>query len=68
MAQGLAPLDAGVLGATLHARAGIEAAQHFTDICVTPEDVIDAIPQAIRLTENVAREVQLEQAEEPAES
>ena len=68
LAQGLEPLDAGVLGATLHARAGIEAAQHFTDICVTPEDVIDAIPQAIRLTENVAREVQLEQAEEPAES
>ncbi len=68
LAQGLAPLDAGVLGATLHARAGVEAAQAFTDICVTPEDVIDAIPQAVRLTMEVAREARPDQEDESAES
>lgn len=48
LAQGLAPLDAAVLGATLHAEAGRAAAAKLTDICVTPEDVIEAIPQAVR--------------------
>lgn len=45
LAQGLCPLDAGVLGATLHARAGVAAERDFTSISVTPEDVIDALPQ-----------------------
>ena len=48
LAQGLAPLDAAVLGATLHAEAGRAAAERLSDVCVTPEDVIDAIPQAVR--------------------
>ena len=50
LAQGTDPLDACVLGATLHARAGVAAAMKFTDICVTPEDVIDEIPTAVRQT------------------
>ncbi len=48
MAQGLASFDAAVLGATLHARAGCEAAERFTSIGVVAEDVLDAIPSAIR--------------------
>lgn len=48
MAQGLAPFDAAVLGATLHARAGCEAAMRFTSIAVIAEDVLEAIPAAIR--------------------
>ncbi len=47
LAQGLAPMDSAVLGATLHARAGRAAADTLTDICVTPEDVVDALPQVI---------------------
>lgn len=47
LAQGLTPLDAAVLGATLHAEAGRVAAERLSDVCVTPEDVIDAIPQAV---------------------
>lgn len=48
LAQGLAPFDAAVLGATLHARAGKAAAETYTEIAATPEDVIEAIPAAIR--------------------
>lgn len=48
LAQGVEPIDAAVLGATLHARAGVCAAQTFTDMGVTPEDVIESIPAAIR--------------------
>ncbi|WP_165054349.1 MULTISPECIES: NAD(P)H-hydrate dehydratase [unclassified Adlercreutzia] len=47
LAQGLGALDACVLGVTLHAEAGRAAAAELTDICVTPEDVIEAIPQAV---------------------
>ena len=50
LAQGLDPLDACVLGTTLHARAGVAAAREYSDICVTPEDVIEAIPAAVRQT------------------
>lgn len=56
LAQGLEPLDACVLGATLHARAGVAAALQFTDICVTPEDVIEAIPAAVRRTVEMSLE------------
>jgi hydroxyethylthiazole kinase-like uncharacterized protein yjeF len=56
LAQGLGALDACVLGATLHARAGVAAAMQFTDICVTPEDVIDAIPAAVRRTVEMSLE------------
>ena len=47
LAQGVNPLDAGVLGAMLHARAGVIAAQTYTVVGVTPEDAIEAIPAAI---------------------
>jgi hydroxyethylthiazole kinase-like uncharacterized protein yjeF len=56
LAQGMGALDACVLGATLHARAGVAAAVELTDICVTPEDVIDAIPAAIRRTVEMGME------------
>lgn len=49
LAQGVGSLDAAVLGATLHAEAGRVAADRVTSICVVPEDVIEGIPQAIRL-------------------
>ena len=48
LAQGTEPIGAAVLGATLHARAGIIAAQTYTAVSVTAEDVIEAIPAAIR--------------------
>ena len=52
LAQGLAPLDAAYLGAALHARAGRAAAGRLTDICVTAEDVVAALPDAVRSLEN----------------
>jgi hydroxyethylthiazole kinase-like uncharacterized protein yjeF len=51
LAQGMGAVDACVLGATLHARAGVAAAEHFTDIGVMPEDVVACIPDAILQTE-----------------
>lgn len=48
MAQGAEAFDAAWLGVTLHALAGVAAAEKYTDISVVPEDVIAAIPQAIR--------------------
>ena len=48
LAQGTDSVAAAMLGTTLHARAGIEAARLRTPTCVTPEDVIESIPQAIR--------------------
>ena len=47
LAQGVEPVDACVLGTTLHARAGRLAAEVLSSIAVTPEDVIDYLPQAI---------------------
>lgn len=47
LAQGMAAYDAVVLAVTLHARAGAAAARRFTDIGVTAEDVIEALPDAI---------------------
>ena len=44
---GLEPLDAGVVGATLHAEAGKYAAQCFNELSVCPEDVIQALPHVI---------------------
>lgn len=54
LAQGMDVVDACVLGATLHARAGVAAAAALTDICVTPEDVIEYLPLAIKQTEEAA--------------
>lgn len=55
LAQGMEAIDACVLGTTLHARAGALAGLALTDICVTPEDVIDHLPTAIMQTEEGAR-------------
>ena len=51
LAQGMGPLDACVLGATLHARAGNLASRDIGPISVCAEDVIDYLPRAIRQTE-----------------
>ena len=48
MAQGVAPIDAALLGTTLHARAGVVAANSLTDIAVKAEDVIDALPAVLK--------------------
>ena len=44
-----------VLAVTLHARAGRIAAERLTDIAVTAEDVVDALPAAIRATAEATR-------------
>ena len=48
LAQGVEGVSAAVLGSTLHARAGIVAAERFSVIGVTPEDIVEAIPAAIK--------------------
>ena len=48
LAQGIDPLDAAVLAVTLHARAGRVAAECTTNISVIAEDVVGALPEAIR--------------------
>ena len=48
LAQGMQPIDACVLGTTLHARAGNFAAEQLTSISVCAEDVISCIPKAIQ--------------------
>lgn len=47
LAQGLDPFEASVLGAELHARAGLVAAARWSTIAVTAEDVIECIPAGI---------------------
>lgn len=47
LAQGADALDAAVLGAELHARAGRIAAARLTDVAVVAEDVLEAVPHAI---------------------
>ena len=47
LAQGLDTLDAAVLAAELHARAGRVAAARLTEVAVTAEDVVEALPSAI---------------------
>lgn len=47
LAQGLGAFDASTLGAVLHARAGRLAAGRLGDICVIPEDVVEALPEAV---------------------
>ena len=47
LAQGLEAFDASLLGVTVHALAGAYAAKRLTSICVTAEDVVDAIPAAV---------------------
>ena len=48
LAQGLDPFDAAVLAVTLHARAGRIAADRLGSISVIAEDVVEALPLAIR--------------------
>ena len=48
LAQGIEPIDAALLGAQLHARAGAAAAARLTDIAVAAEDVVEAIPEVLR--------------------
>jgi NAD(P)H-hydrate epimerase len=47
LAQGLAPLEAGALGAHLHGRAGEAAAEVLTPLCVRAEDVCEHVPDAV---------------------
>lgn len=47
MAQNVPPVQAAVLGATLHAQAGRLVARRFTTFGVRAEDVAERIPQAI---------------------
>lgn len=47
LAQGLDPLEAAVLGAELHARAGRAAAARWSAIAATAEDVIECVPAAL---------------------
>lgn len=47
LAQGLDPFEASVLGAELHARAGLGAAARWSTIAATAEDVVACIPDAI---------------------
>lgn len=51
LAQGVPAFSAAYLAATLHALAGRSAADRLTDVCVVPEDVVEAIPEAIRMLE-----------------
>lgn len=48
LAQGVEAFDAALLGAVLHARAAKAAETRLTSICVTPEDVVEAIPLAVK--------------------
>ncbi len=47
LAQNVDPLDACVVGTTVHAKAGCDAADRLGDISVTAEDVIASIPSVI---------------------
>lgn len=47
LAQGMRPFEAGALGAHLHARAGEAAARRLTAMCVTAEDVVEYLPEAV---------------------
>ena len=47
LAQGLGPIESCVLGTTLHARAGVLAAEDYSEIAVCAEEVIRYLPNAI---------------------
>lgn len=46
LAQGMDALEASVLGAELHARAGLAAAARWSAIAVCAEDVVECLPAA----------------------
>lgn len=54
LAQGIAAVDAAVLGVEIHAQAGILAGESLHPISVTASDVGDFIPQAIRSLQELA--------------
>lgn len=47
LAQGMDALEASVLGAELHARAGLAAAARWSAIAATAEDVVECLPAAL---------------------
>ena len=47
LAQGMDALEASVLGAELHARAGLAAAARWSAIAVCAEDVVECLPAAL---------------------
>jgi NAD(P)H-hydrate epimerase len=51
MAQGIAPFNAAVLGVELHGRAGQLAEAHLGRRAVCAEDVIEALPTALKALE-----------------
>lgn len=48
LAQGVGAPEAAMLGATLHARAARAAEAELTSFCVVPEDVVEALPLAVK--------------------
>lgn len=48
LGQGLPPLEAAVLGARLHGRAGDLAAQHLGEYSLLPTDLIRTLPQLLK--------------------
>lgn len=48
LAQGLDGFDAALTGTALHARAGSRSAARLSEVSVTAEDVIGAIPEVLR--------------------
>lgn len=63
LAQAMDPVDACVLGSTLHARSGVLAERDLTSISVCAEDVIQYLPQAIKLTAEAQKEAELSENE-----
>lgn len=52
LAQGLTPFDAAVLGAWVHGRAGDLAAAATGEIGMTAADIVEHLPQAIRVAQS----------------
>lgn len=48
LAQGMNPFEAALAGSWFHAKAGKVAAERLTDIAVCAEDVVEAIPDALK--------------------
>lgn len=48
LAQGCQPLEACVVGCTLHARAGRIAVERTGEISLIPEDLLDTLPKALQ--------------------
>ena len=48
LAQGADPFEAALAGSWFHAKAGKVAAERLTDIAVCAEDVVEALPEALK--------------------